>query len=87
MLTDVKHRLKSQLLPVKGVWSVWYVRKQASKSFNVGPVGIRYIGYLENNIKERKSTQNIITTTIYLINLTMPQTSNWLAINHNFSVT
>ena len=51
MSKQVKHRLEVQQLPVEGVCSVWYVRKQASKSFNVGPVGIRYIGYLEHEIK------------------------------------
>jgi len=48
MPQKIKHRVKVPSLPVKGVCSVWYVRKQASKSFNVGPVGIRYIGYLKD---------------------------------------
>jgi hypothetical protein len=30
-----------------GVERVWYVKKQASKSFNVGHVSIWYIGYLQ----------------------------------------
>jgi hypothetical protein len=34
-------------LPVMGVERVWYVKKQASRSFNVGHVGIWYIGYLQ----------------------------------------
>ena len=33
-------------LPVMGVERVWYVKKQASKYFNVGHVGIWYI-YLQ----------------------------------------
>jgi len=40
----IERRLR---LPVMGVERVWYVKKQESKSFNVGPVGIRYIGYLK----------------------------------------
>lgn len=31
----------------KGVASEWKVKKQASRSRNVGPTGIRYIGYLK----------------------------------------
>lgn len=44
---------------LEGVASKWYVRKHASTSFNVGPVGILYIGYLTVEKKtEIKGTQS-----------------------------
>lgn len=34
-------------LPLEGVARQWNVKKQASRSSNVGPVGILYMGYLQ----------------------------------------
>jgi hypothetical protein len=38
-------------VPSAGVDSEWNVKKQASKSFNVGPVGILYMGYHATEIQ------------------------------------
>jgi hypothetical protein len=38
----------ASVLPLEGVARQWNVKKHASRSFNVGPVGILYMGYLQS---------------------------------------
>lgn len=65
-----------------GVEREWYVKKQASKSFNVGPVGIRYIGYLQFQWNEMnnmfyKAINNMEMANIY--HATETQLAGWIS--------
>jgi len=75
-------------VPLIGVEREWKVRKQASKSFKVGPVGIRYIGYLHHFQSSMNLTPSPILNIKYVWNMksnrTMQQKSSLMAINHSF---
>ena len=43
------------VLPLEGVARQWNVKKHASRSFNVGPVGILYMGYLQSQREDETS--------------------------------
>jgi hypothetical protein len=43
------------ILPLEGVARQWNVKKHASRSFNVGPVGILYMGYLQSQHEDETS--------------------------------
>lgn len=45
------------VLPLEGVARQWNVKKHASRSFSVGPVGILYMGYLQS--KHEDETSNV----------------------------